>query len=138
MNASIRYLAWLLVTIATLGSLFFSQVLQLPPCNLCWWQRICMFPLTIIFAIGFVKKDSQSFLYALPLVLLGLLISFYHNLLYYGWLEKSFTACTSGLSCTSKQIEWLGFITIPLLSFIAFALLASLTIFTVFKNKEKI
>ncbi|MBC7537557.1 MAG: disulfide bond formation protein B [Bacteriovorax sp.] len=129
MKSKFIYLSWLLSTIATIGSLYFSNVLELPPCSLCWWQRICMFPLVILFAIGFIKKDNNCIYYTTPLVTGGLFISIYHNLLYYGVIE-SFTACTSGLSCTSKQIEWFGLITIPLLALLTFTLLTIITIYS--------
>jgi disulfide bond formation protein DsbB len=134
MNAILLYLSWLLAAIATTGSLYFSQVLELPPCSLCWWQRICMFPLVILFGVGYLKKDASCLLYTAPLVIIGLFISIYHNLLYYGVLEKGFSTCSAGVSCTTAQIQWLGFITIPLLALVAFTLL---TIFLYFLNKNK-
>ncbi|MDO9182480.1 MAG: disulfide bond formation protein B [Bacteriovorax sp.] len=135
MKPTFIYLSWLLATIAMTGSLYFSNILNLPPCSLCWWQRICMFPLVILFAIGFVKKDTNCVFYTSPLVIGGLLLSTYHNLLYYGVIE-SFTACTAGLSCTSKQIEWAGFITIPLLAFTAFLLLSILTAYSILNYRN--
>lgn len=137
MNSRFTYLSWLVATTATAGSLFFSNGLHLPPCTLCWWQRIFMFPLVLIFTVGYLKKDNQCVFYSTPLVLAGLCTSLYHNLLYYGVIEKSLTACAAGVSCTSKQIEWFGFITIPLLSFIAFFLLASLTLTTFINYRSK-
>jgi disulfide bond formation protein DsbB len=133
-------MSWLIATMATMGSLFFSNVLNLPPCSLCWWQRIFMYPLVIIFALGYIKKDSDCCSYSTPLVIGGLGFAIYHNLLYYGVIPKSITACTLGVSCTSKQIEWLGFITIPLLSLFAFSILSILTIFhySSFLKKENI
>ncbi len=116
------YLAWMISLIAMAGSLFFSEVMQLPPCVLCWYQRIAMYPLVLIIGIGIITRDSRMKIYALPISLIGLAISIYHNLLYYGILPESIAPCTEGISCTSRQIEWLGFITIPLMAFIAFVL----------------
>lgn len=116
------YLAWIIALVATAGSLFFSEVMQLPPCVLCWYQRIAMYPLVLIIGIGIITRDSRMKIYALPISLIGLAISIYHNLLYYGILPESIAPCTEGISCTSRQIEWLGFITIPLMAFIAFVL----------------
>ncbi len=115
------YLSWAVSLVATLGSLYFSQVLSLPPCILCWYQRIFMYPLTIILAVGILRRDKKVYQYALPLSILGLIVSFYHNLLYYGVIPESVRPCTLGISCTTKQIEWFGFITIPLLSLLAFS-----------------
>lgn len=122
---NLLYAAWLQAAIATAGSLFFSEAMQLPPCVLCWYQRIAMYPLVILIAIGIVRKDPTVRLYALPLSVLGLAISIYHNLLYYDVIPESITPCTSGVSCTSRQIEWLGFITIPLMSLTAFLIVTA-------------
>lgn len=123
-NVALPYLAWIIALIATVGSLFFSEVMELPPCVLCWYQRIAMYPLVLIVGIGIAARDSRLKNYALPLCLIGLAISIYHNLLYYGLIPESITPCTEGLSCTSRQIEWLGFITIPLLALAAFSSIA--------------
>lgn len=117
------YLIWVIALISTAGSLFFSEVMQLPPCVLCWYQRIAMYPLVVILGIGILLNDRNIKAYSLPFSLLGLGIAIYHNLLYYGILPESIAPCTQGISCTSRQIEWLGFITIPLLSLTAFTLI---------------
>ncbi|HEY8558992.1 MAG TPA: disulfide oxidoreductase [Pyrinomonadaceae bacterium] len=114
------YAAWAISLVATVGSLFFSEVMELPPCVLCWYQRIAMYPLVLILGVGILTNDRRVKNYALPLALAGLGIAVYHNLLYYGVIPESITPCTQGISCTSRQIEWLGFITIPLLSLIGF------------------
>jgi disulfide bond formation protein DsbB len=118
----IPYAAWIVALVATGGSLFFSEVMELPPCVLCWYQRIAMYPLVVIAAVGIVLGDRRWKWYALPLAATGFLISVYHNLLYYGLIPESFTPCTEGISCTSRQIEWLGFITIPLMALVSFSL----------------
>ena len=119
-SENLPYLAWLIALVATVGSLFFSEVMQLPPCVLCWYQRIAMYPLVLIIGVGIITRDSRMKSYALPICLVGSAISIYHNLLYYGILPESIAPCTEGISCTSRQIEWLGFITIPLLALAAF------------------
>ena len=118
------FVVWLVSVVATLGSLFFSEVMLLPPCLLCWYQRIFMYPLVVVSTIGLVRRDPGSAGYAWPLVLGGLVLAAYHNLLYYGLIAESITPCTRGISCTSRQIEWLGFITIPLLSLVGFLTIA--------------
>ncbi len=120
LNIALTYLAWIIALVATVGSLFFSEVMDLPPCVLCWYQRIAMYPLVVIIGIGIITRDSRLKNYALPVCLIGLAISIYHNLLYYGLIPESITPCTEGISCTSRQIEWLGFITIPLMALTAF------------------
>lgn len=113
-------LVWVISLVATLGSLFFSEVMLLPPCELCWYQRICMYPLVVISSVGLLTRDRRVTSYLWPLVLAGLAIAVYHNLLYYHLIPESITPCSKGVSCTSRQLEWLGFITIPLLSLSAF------------------
>lgn len=134
-NNLLPYLAWSIALIATVGSLFFSEVMDLPPCVLCWYQRIAMYPLVFIIGTGIVLRDVRLKIYALPLCLIGLAISIYHNLLYYGILPESITPCTEGISCTSRQIEWLGFITIPLMALTAFVGIA--ICLTIYRTKEK-
>ncbi len=116
--------AWVLALVATVGSLFFSEVMQLPPCVLCWYQRIAMYPLVIIIAAGIVMRDRRVRNYALPLCLGGLAVSVYHNLLYYKVIPENLSPCVRGISCTTRQIEWFGFITIPLLALAAFVAIA--------------
>ncbi len=129
--------AWIVAVVATLGSLFFSDVMKLPPCVLCWYQRIMMYPLVVIFAVAWLLRDSRARVYALPLVGTGLIIAIYHNLLYYGILENSIVPCTQGISCTSRQIEWLGFITIPLLSLTAFSVILVLLVLNFRKGSSR-
>jgi disulfide bond formation protein DsbB len=128
------YAAWIIALVATVGSLFFSEVMNLPPCILCWYQRIAMYPLVLIIAVGIVLRDRRMKYYALPVCLSGLAISIYHNLLYYGFIPDSITPCTQGISCTSVQIEWLGFITIPLMALAAFVSISLCLLF--YKPKE--
>lgn len=109
--------------LATVGSLYFSLVLYLPPCDLCWYQRICTYPLTILLFIALLRKDFQIVYYALPLGVLGLVISIYHNLLYFGLLSGSQISCTNGISCTTRYVSWFGFVTIPLLALVAFIII---------------
>ena len=119
------YLAWILSVLAMAGSLFFSEVMQLPPCVLCWYQRIAMYPIVIILGMGMLLKDTKAAIYALPLSVIGLLIAIYHNLLYYHIIPESIAPCTTGISCTTRQIEWLGFVTIPLLALAAFIVMTA-------------
>lgn len=129
------YAAWVVSLTATVGSLFFSEVMQLPPCVLCWYQRIAMYPIVVVLGAGIIMRDfARVKFYALPLAVVGFGIAVYHNLLYYGIIPESITPCTQGISCTSRQIEWLGFITIPLLSLTAFTIISAFLLF--YKSKK--
>lgn len=83
-----------------------------------------MYPLVVILAVGILTKDKKVYLYALPLSITGMLTALYHNLLYYQVLPESAAPCAAGISCTTKFFEWLGFVTIPFLSFSAFTLIS--------------
>jgi disulfide bond formation protein DsbB len=135
LNNYLPYLAWTIALVSMVGSLFFSEVMDLPPCVLCWYQRIAMYPLVLIIGIGIINQDNRVKIYALPLCLIGLAISIYHNLLYYGLIADSIIPCKEGVSCTSRQIEWLGFITIPLMALTAFVLIAFCLIFYRLRGK---
>jgi len=109
---------------ATLGSLFFSEIMFYPPCLLCWYQRICMYPLVFILGAGLFAHTTKEVLkYAFPLTFIGWAIAIYHNLLYYGFVPESSSPCREGVSCTDVQLELFGFVTIPMLSLIGFTLI---------------
>lgn len=117
------FLAWSVALVSTLGSLFFSEVMKYPPCILCWYQRICMYPLVLIFLSALFSTDTKVVRYSLPLTVVGLGIAIYHNLLYYNILPESASPCIMGISCTTVQLQWLGFITIPFLSLMGFGII---------------
>lgn len=120
LNWSLLFLCWLLVTSSTLGSIFFSSVMEFSPCVLCWYQRICLFPLVLILGMGLFPVDKKVVRYALPLAIVGWLIALYHSLLYSGIIPESIQPCTQGVSCTEEYINLFGFITIPMLSLLSF------------------
>ena len=128
-NWTLLFLCWLLVSVSATISIFFSSVLEYQPCVLCWYQRICLFPLILILAAGlFPAFDRSVIKYALPLSLAGGLTAFYHSLLYAGIIPESIQPCSKGVSCTEKYFELFGFISIPMLSFFAFSTLVILLI----------
>lgn len=134
-NSYLPYFAWTIALVSMVGSLFFSEVMNLPPCVLCWYQRIALFPLVLIMGIGIISRDSRMKSYALPLCLVGLATSIYHNLVYYGLIPENLSPCQEGISCKTSQIELLGFITIPLMALMAFVFIALCLIF--YKPKGK-
>ncbi|MCB9254467.1 MAG: disulfide bond formation protein B [Bdellovibrionaceae bacterium] len=127
------FAAWVLSAMGTFGSLFFSEVMQFAPCTLCWYQRIFMYPLVVTLAVGYACQDPRVYRYSMPLVLLGLIVAVYHNLLFYGVIPASLAPCTQGVSCTEAQLEGFGFVSIPLLSLVGFVCLA--TLLQLFKNR---
>jgi disulfide bond formation protein DsbB len=123
------FACWLTVSVSTLGSLFFSEIMEFPPCVLCWYQRIFMFPLVFILLAGLFPFDKNVFRYALPLALAGWATAFYHTLLYSGFIPESIQPCKQGVSCSETYIDLLGFITIPMLSLISFSLIVGMLLF---------
>src|SRR3546814_19949738 len=84
----------------------------LDPCELCWYQRIVMFPLVFVLAVGLATSDTQVFRYALPLVAAGWLVAAYHNLLYVGVIPEALQPCGAGPSCAKADLNLFGFISI--------------------------
>lgn len=119
----LTYIAWVQAALAVSGSLFFSEIWHLPPCVFCWYQRVLMYPLVLIIAVGILKKDKNLPFYVLPLSILGMVVAFFHNLLYFGVIPESAVPCQLGISCTTRFFEWFGFVTIPLLSLGAFSVI---------------
>lgn len=119
----IIFLAFLAASIATLGSLFFSEIMHFVPCTMCWYQRIFMYPLVLVFLINLLYPDDKVFKYSFPLVFVGFIISIYHNLLMFGIINDDLVPCKSGIPCSTRYIDYFGFITIPFLSMLAFAIL---------------
>lgn len=115
------FLSWLLATVAMLGSLFFSEIMEFPPCELCWYQRIFMYPLVVILLLGLYPHDESAIRYALPLAVLGWGFAVYHYLVYSGYIPEALQPCGQGPSCADTNLELFGFITIPMLSIIAFS-----------------
>jgi len=126
---TLLFFAWIVSMVSMLGSLFFSEIMMFPPCVMCWYQRICMYPLAILFLVALFSNDQNVFKYAMPLVIVGLFFAIYHNLLYYGIVPETLAPCSQGVSCTSDYINWFGFITIQLLSLVGFTLIFITLIF---------
>ncbi len=120
----ILYIAWVQALAGTLISLYFSEIMHLPPCTLCWYQRVFYYPIVFILSVGILRKDFKHiFYYVFPLSIVGWSIAFFHVLLERGIIPESAGPCAAGISCTTRYIEWFGFLTIPLLSFIGFSII---------------
>lgn len=121
-------MAWLLALGATLGSLYFGEVEKFPPCWLCWMQRVFLFPLPILLGIALYKNDEAGVRYALPLAIVGLLFSLYHNLSFYFPELENFSPCSEFARCSETTVWITGWLTLPLLSLACFFLLVLLLI----------
>ncbi len=115
-----NYGAWTVALVGMLGSLYLSDVVGWVPCTLCWYSRILMYPIVAIGAVGILRKDHNWALYAMPLSIGGVVLSLYHSFLQWGIIPEAIAPCRSGISCATKQLNLLGFITIPFLGFLSF------------------
>jgi len=122
LNRSSLYIALPAAWIATLGSLYFSEVAGFVPCELCWYQRILMYPLALILLVGLLRRDENLPFYVLPFSGIGLGVALYHYLLQ-KQIVGAGAVCAAGVPCTTMWINWGGFITIPFLALIAFVII---------------
>lgn len=117
------YIAWLVSVVATLGSLYFSEIREFVPCELCWYQRILMYPLIVILGIGTFQNDTSVKKFVLPLAIIGWCISLYHYLIQKVSGLAGVKPCVNGVPCNAQYINWLDFITIPFLALMAFTII---------------
>ena len=127
------FIGWLVATVSTLAALFLGEVMGYTPCVLCWYQRICMFPLVLILGAGSFPFDRNVVRYALPLALAGWLLAVFHWAVASGLVPESATPCSQGVPCSAELIRWFGFLTLPLLSVLAFSTIIALLLLTHFK-----
>ena len=124
------FACWLIAAVSLLGSLFLDQALGYDPCTMCWYQRIFMYPLVPVLLVGLFPLDRSVVRYALPLAVLGWATAFYHLLLQTGVISERLQPCDESGSCAEIDLILFGFMTIPLLSLLAFtAVVALLVIF---------
>lgn len=132
---SIRLLsAWIVSLVAVLGSLYYSEIAGFIPCELCWYQRILMYPLVVILGVGYYRLDRNVRLYALPLSILGIIISSFHYLHQKTNLFRETYQCTQGVPCSGEYVNYSDFITIPFMALTAFILI---TIILLYPNTNK-
>ncbi|MBL0385590.1 disulfide bond formation protein B [Tumebacillus sp. ITR2] len=120
------YLAWLVSVIALCGSLYLSEIMLFEPCKLCWFQRICMYPLAVLLGIAAYRSDRGIILYTRTLSIVGMCIPLYQYLEQKVPAMQKILPCTIGVPCSGQYINWLGFITIPFLALVGFLLITIL------------
>ena len=123
-----KYFNWGIALLSMIVSLIFSEFLKLPPCSLCWYQRIFMYSLVFVIPTGILIQDRKLGYYTAVLSCAGGLIALYHNLIYFDFINEGFKVCTAELSCKSKQLQVLGFLSIPTMSLVAFTIILILSI----------
>lgn len=130
------FFMWFVSLLAMMGSLFFSEVMGFVPCSLCWYQRIAMYPLVWLFGIALFYPIKHLFALSSGLVICGWAVALMHNLIHYKVIPEKLAPCVEGVPCSTVYINWLGFMTIPMLSLIAFSLI--LFILIIEKNKGEV
>ncbi|WP_226038038.1 disulfide oxidoreductase [Aquibacillus saliphilus] len=119
----VLFFIWAQSLVATLGSLFFSEIMNFIPCELCWYQRILMYPLVIIYGVAVIKKDIKVGFPGIILSGIGIVVSGYHYL-----IQKLPSLNEAGASCgivpcNVEYINYFGFMTIPFLALAAFIII---------------
>lgn len=109
-----------IATVATLGSLYFSEIADYVPCRLCWFQRIAMYPIAVVALVGLLRRDAGARFTALALAAVGILISGYHVTIEQGWVADSESCALFGPSCADVWFETFGFVTLATMAFAGF------------------
>ncbi len=113
-------LTFAVATVATFGSLYFSESAGYVPCRLCWFQRVAMYPIAVIALVALIRRDRDARWYILPLATIGALISSYHVLIEWGWVNDSESCLLFGPSCADVWFESFGFVTLALMALAGF------------------
>lgn len=132
---NLLFISFSVATIATIGSLYFSEILKYEPCKLCWIQRIFMYPQAILLGVAYIRKDYLIAKYSLILSCIGGTFSLYH----YGTqkipLLGDHSLICGPTPCTAQYINWFGFITIPFLALTAFLIISIVNLILIKKQK---
>jgi disulfide bond formation protein DsbB len=130
--------AWIVAVLATFGSLFLQYEEGLQPCTFCWFQRICMYPLSLLLGIAAFRGDVQvAKRYFLGLSTVGAVIAIYHYQLEH--VPNEFSVCSlvpGETPCNVAVINVFGFISVPFLSMAAFLLITTLILLARGRNDE--
>ena len=128
--------AFVVTAIATAGSLFFSEIAGYVPCELCWYQRICMYPLSILTLFAALTGDHRIARYLLPFPVIGAGVSTYHLLVENGVVEQQQACLVTAGGCATKWINEFGYMTIPTLALTGFALSFAFLVLASFEPEE--
>ena len=119
-------LALAISTTATLGSLYYSEIADFPPCKLCWYQRIAMYPLPVLLTVAVATRDRWVARYTVPVAAIGAAIAVYHVQL--ELFPEQSTVCSADVPCTIKWVDQFGFVTIPFMALCGFAAVIALSL----------
>lgn len=123
------WIAWFVALVATLGSLWYSEIADFVPCRLCWMQRIAMYPMAAILLVAAIRRDARGgVLYAAIFPLAGTIVATYH-LYIEANPEQESASCKISAPCSTKWIDEFGYVTLPMLAITAFLSIAALLLF---------
>lgn len=123
-------LAFLIALSGMLISLYYSDIIGLEPCTLCWYQRIFLYPIVFILGLGIFKRDFSSITYSIFLSVIGAVLAIYHTLLQFGVSKADTCSIYSTVSCSNAYIKNFGYVTIPVMSLTGFVLIILLLLLT--------
>jgi len=121
------WLAWVVAVVTTLGSLYFSDVAGFTPCKLCWYQRIAMYPLSVVLLVAAVRRDRSVWVYVTPVAGIGALIAAYHTQLQ-AFPDQSSSFCTTAVPCTERYVWEFGFVSLPFMALVAFVFIIAMVL----------
>jgi disulfide bond formation protein DsbB len=131
--------AWVVALVAMLGSLYFSQIANFVPCELCWYQRICIYPLAVILLVGALRRDVRTVVqYAFVLPIIGMVIATYHIYIEQNPSAEPSACKVGGTSCATEWINKFGYVTIPVLSITASAAILTLLAFAWSRRQREV
>lgn len=108
--------AWLIACLSTFGSLYFSEGFNIETCNLCWLQRVCIYPLVLMVGMAIYNHCYTVIPYMIPQLCLGCIAAVYQIAIQANPALEVLAICQTGSSCIEKIDIGLGFITLPMLS----------------------
>lgn len=110
-------------------TLYYEYALQYLPCDLCWYQRIFLYPQMFMFGYAWYKKDKAVLPYALLLSIIGFVVAFYHHLLQMGFdIMKPCSTAPFAVSCSKPSFIEFGFVTFPFMAVVLFGFLSLLMV----------
>ena len=136
-RASALWLMFAVTAGAMVGSLYFSEVVHFNPCKLCWYQRIIMYSLAIIFFVAALRRDKAIARYSIVLACIGIVVSIYHYLLeWYPTLESN--VCSIDVPCTTIWFREFGFVTLAFMAGSAFIFVISISLSLLRDHSNKV
>ena len=128
------WIAWFVAAVTMSGSLYYSLVQHLHPCPLCWFQRVCVYPLAAVLLIAALKKDTKIWRYVMPMAIIGVVVAAYHTQLQAYPDQKGF--CNLVDPCNNREVWKFGFVSLPFMDLTALLFIITLTLAATVERAE--